>query len=81
MDEITLDDIIEVLEDVREDIDYEQEKKLIDDGILDSFDTLSIISALHAELDITIPAKDIVPENFNSAEAMLAMVQRLVEED
>ncbi|MBQ6524451.1 MAG: acyl carrier protein [Atopobiaceae bacterium] len=81
MDEITLDDIIEVLEDVREDIDYEQEKKLIDDGILDSFDILSIISALNEEFDITIPAKDIVPENFNSAEAMLAMVQRLVEED
>ena len=80
MDEITLDDIIEVLEDVREDIDYEQEKKLIDDGILDSFDILSIISALNEEFDITIPAKDIVPENFNSAEAMLAMVQRLVEE-
>ena len=81
MDEITLDDIIEVLEDVREDIDYEQEKKLIDDGILDSFDILSIISALNEEFDITIPAKDIVPENFNSAEAMLAVVQRLVEED
>ena len=81
MDEITLDDIIEVLEDVREDIDYEQEKKLIDDGILDSFDILSIISALNEEFDITIPAKDIVPENCNSAEAMLAMVQRLVEED
>ena len=81
MDEITLDDIIEVLEDVREDIDYEQEKKLIDDGILDSFDIRSIISALNEEFDITIPAKDIVPENFNSAEAMLAMVQRLVEED
>ena len=81
MDEITLDDIIELLEDVREDIDYEQEKKLIDDGILDSFDILSIISALNEEFDITIPAKDIVPENFNSAEAMLAMVQRLVEED
>ena len=81
MDEITLDDIIEVLEDVREDIDYEQEKKLIDDGILDSFDILSIISALNEEFDITIPAKDIVPENFNSAEAMLAMVQRREEED
>ena len=81
MDEITLDDIIEVLEDVREDIDYEQEKKLIDDGILDSFDILSIISALNEEFDITIPAKDIVPENFNSAAALRNLVQRLVDED
>ena len=81
MDEITLDDIIEVLEDVREDIDYEEETALIDDGILDSFDILSTISALNEELDIQIPAKDIVAENFNSAEAMHAMVLRLVEED
>lgn len=81
MDEITLDDIIEVLEDVREDIDYEEETALIDDGILDSFDILSTISALNEEFDIQIPAKDIVAENFNSAEAMHAMVLRLVEED
>lgn len=81
MDEITLDDIIEVLEDVREDIDYEEETALIDDGILDSFDILSTISALNEEFDISIPAKDIVAENFNSAEAMHAMVLRLVEED
>ena len=67
MDEITLDDIIEVLEDVREDIDYEEETALIDDGILDSFDILSTISALNEEFDIQIPAKDIVAENFNSA--------------
>ena len=81
MDEITLDDIIEVLEDVREDIDYEEGTALIDDGILDSFDILSTISALNEEFDIQIPAKDIVAENFNSAEAMHAMVLRLVEED
>lgn len=81
MDEITLDDIIEVLEDVREDIDYEEETALIDDGILDSFDILSTISALNEEFDIQIPAKDIVAENFNSAEAIHAMVLRLVEED
>ena len=81
MDEITLDDIIEVLEDVREDIDYEEETALIDDGILDSFDILSTISALNEEFDIQIPAKDIVAENFNSAEAIHAMVLRRVEED
>ena len=81
MVEITLDDIIEVLEDVREDIDYEEETALIDDGILDSFDILSTISALNEEFDIQIPAKDIVAENFNSAEAIHAMVLRLVEED
>ena len=81
MDDITLDDVIEVLEDVREDIDYETETALIDGNIFDSFDILSAISALNEEFDISIPAKEIVPSNFNSAEALLAMVQRLVDED
>ena len=81
MDDITLEDIIEVLEDVREDIDYEKETSLIDGKIFNSFDILSTISALNEEFDIKIPAKDIVAENFNSAEALRAMVQRLVDED
>ena len=81
MDDITLDDVIEVLEDVREDIDYATECALIDNKIFDSFDILSAISALNEEFDVSIPAKDIVPENFNSAAAMCALVQRLADED
>lgn len=81
MDDMSLDDIIEVLEDVREDLDYEEETALIDGKIFTSFDILSTISALNEEFDISIPAKDIVPENFNSAQAMLRMVQRLIDED
>ena len=81
MDEISLSDIIGILEDVEEDVDYESEESLVDDRILDSFDILSSISALNDEFDISIPAKDVVPENFNSAEAMLELVQRLIDED
>lgn len=81
MDDITLDDVIEVLEDVKEDVDYENETSLVDSRILDSFDILSLISALNEEFDISIPAKDIIPDNFNSAQGLLAMVQRLVDED
>ena len=53
---------------------------LIDDGILDSFDILQIISALNEEYDISIPASEIMPQNFNSAEALYKMVQRLQED-
>ena len=81
MDDISLSDIIEILEDVEEDVDYETEDALVDDRILDSFDILSIISALNDEFDISIPAKDVIPENFNSAAGILALVQRLLEED
>lgn len=81
MDEITLDEIIDILQDIEEDIDYENETALVDNRVLDSFDILSIISALNEEFDISIPAKDVIPENFNSAEAMRNLVQRLVDED
>ena len=77
----TLESIIEILEDVEEDIDYATETALVDDGLLDSFDILQLISSLNEEFDISIPAKDITPENFNSAEAILELVENLLEED
>ncbi len=81
METIELDDIIEILKDVEEDVDYEHETALVDNRILDSFDILSIISALNDEFDVSIPAKDVIPENFNSATAMRDLIQRLVDED
>ena len=78
---ITLDDVIGVLEDIQEDVDYATCTTLIDDRILNSFDILAIVSAADDEFDVTIPAKDIVPENFNSAQALCALIQRLAEED
>ena len=77
----TLDAMIELLEDVKEDVDYASCTTLIDDHVLDSFDILSIISALNDAYDISIPAAEIVPENFNSAASLLAMVERLIDED
>ncbi len=81
MDEITLDEVIEVLNDVKEDIDYENETALVDDRILDSFDVLSLISAVSDEFDVSIPAKEILPANFNSAQAICDLVNRLQDED
>ena len=71
--------LIELLQEIKEDIDYEHETALIDDELLDSFDILQIISALDDEFDISIPASMIVPENFNSAEALWKMVQELMD--
>ena len=74
-----MDRIIELLKEIKEDIDYENETSLIDDELLDSFDILQIISALDDEFDMSIPASMIVPENFNSAEALWKMVQELMD--
>ncbi len=75
-----MDRLLEILEEIKEDVDFENEDALIDDGILDSFDILQIISALNEEYDISIPATEIIPENFNSAQTLLDMVKRLQED-
>ena len=68
-----MDKLIEILEEIQPDADYETCETLIDDGILDSFAILSIVSELQDEFDITITPADIVPENFNSAAALWEM--------
>lgn len=75
-----MDELLELLEEIREDIDFTEETALVDDGILNSFDILQIISALNDAYDISIPASEIIPANFNNADALLAMVERLAEE-
>lgn len=80
MDDITLDAVIEMLSDINDEVDFNTEDKLVDNRVLDSFDILAVISAIDDEFDVSVPAKDIVPENFNSAQAICAMIQRLANE-
>ena len=81
MDEITYEDFLDLLREVEEDIDYETVDDLVDDKHWDSFDIIAVINAVNDEYDITIPAKDIVEANFNSARALYALVCRLAEDD
>ena len=74
-------ELMDILTDLRPDVDFETETALIDDHILESFDIVSLVAALNDAFDIEIGAKDLVPENFNSAKRLLAMVQRLQDED
>ena len=69
--------LIEILEDIKPEIDYKECQDLIDAHHLDSLSIISLIAELEDEFDITIPAIEIVPANFNSAEAMWEMIQRL----
>lgn len=75
-----MDEVLDLLRDVKEDVDFENCETLIDDGILDSFDILQIISSLNDTFDVSIPASEIVPANFNSAKAMYTLVKRLQDE-
>ena len=74
-----MDRLLDIFTEVNSDVDYETCDTLVDDGILDSFDIVSIVGELNDTFDINITPVDIVPENFNSAEAMWDMIQRLSE--
>lgn len=76
-----MEKILEILKGIRSDIDFEKEELLIDDGILDSFDIVSIVAELCEEYDITITADQLEPENFNSAKAMLNLVNSILDEE
>ncbi len=69
--------IIAILEDINPDVDYTTCTKLIDSQILDSFAILSIVAELQEEFDVYVTPMDIKPANFNSAQALWAMVERL----
>lgn len=71
-----MEQLLEILKSIREDVDFENEKNLIDDDILDSFDIVSIVGELCDAYDITITVEDMEPENFNSAQAILDLVER-----
>ena len=73
-------ELLEILENLHPEVDFDTCTTLIDDKILDSFDIITIISEINEEFDVVIPAEEIVPENFNSAQALHALITRLEEE-
>lgn len=75
-----MDELIKLLEEIKADVDFETCETLIDDGILDSFDIFTIVGELCEAYGIEILPADIVPANFNSAAALLLMVNRLLDE-
>ena len=75
-----MDEIYDILDDLGLNVDYKTCTTLVDDAYLESLDIVTLISELSDTFDITIPAREIIPENFNSAEAMYDMVKRLQDE-
>lgn len=72
-----MEKLLELLHSIRPDVDFENEKELIDDGILDSFDVVSIISEIEDVFGVQIRITELDPENFNSVESIWTLVQKL----
>ncbi len=69
--------LLELLQGVRPDVDFENETALIDDGILDSFDVVSIISEIDDAFGVQIRISELDPENFNSMESIMTLINKL----
>lgn len=72
-----MEELLKILAEIRPDVDFENETALIDDGILDSFDVVSIISELDDAFGVQIRITELDPDNFNSLESIWNLVQSL----
>ena len=75
-----MEELLEILEELHPEVDFETCDTLIDDKILDSFDIISIVTEVNSIFDVAIPAEELLPENFNSAKALWDLIERLQDE-
>lgn len=78
---INMEELLEILQDIKPGVDFENETALIDNGVLDSLDIIKLVGQISDEFDVEVEVTDLVPANFNSAKVMYAMIQRLEDED
>ena len=76
-----MEELLEILNDLDPDIDYETEDKLIDNKCYDSFKIITLISEISDAFDIELGPEHLIPENFNSARAMWEMIRRIQEDE
>lgn len=72
-----MEKLIEIMQNLHPDIDFETYEGLVDDGVLDSLDIVTLITDINDAFDVSIPAEEILPENFNSAQALWDLIERL----
>lgn len=74
-----MDKLIDILTELHSDVDYMTEEGLVENGILDSLDIVTLVTEIDSEFDVRIPPEEIVPENFNSARALWELIEKLDE--
>ncbi|MCL2819335.1 MAG: acyl carrier protein [Oscillospiraceae bacterium] len=73
--------LLEILQEMHDDVDFETHTTLIDDNVIDSFDIITLIAEVDDRIGVTIPADELIPENFNSYTAINALIKRLEDEE
>jgi acyl carrier protein len=74
-----MEELIKLLNELHDDVDFEAEEALVDDGIIDSLDIVTLVTEINDRFDVSIPPEEIIPDNFNSAKALWALICSLDE--
>lgn len=69
--------VIEILNSVKPGVDFSSETGIIDKGLLESFDIIRLVSMLADEFDVEFTAAELIPENFNSVDAIVNIIEEL----
>lgn len=75
-----MEKLLEILHELHPDVDFSVESGLIEDGVLDSLDIVTLVTEINEVFDVSIPADEIVPDNFDSAKSIYALIERLDED-
>ncbi|MCI8894171.1 MAG: acyl carrier protein [Lachnospiraceae bacterium] len=73
--------LLEILEELHPDQEFEGINTLVTDKVLDSFDIITLISEINDTFDVVVSADKIIPENFNSVDALCELIRSLLDED
>ncbi len=76
-----MEELMELLSALKPEIDFERETELIDDGLLESFDVITLIAEIEDQFGVEVPAEEIIPENFNSAKGMWKLLEKIKGEE
>lgn len=76
-----MEKLIEILKEIKPGVDFEKEENLIEGGILTSFDIVRLVVEIGNEFDIEISPLHIIPENFKSAKTIMALIEKIEDED
>ena len=71
-----MEKIYEILANIRPEFDFKNAEDFIAEGLLDSFDMVTLVSDLEAEFGIIIDGLDIIPENFANVETIKATIEK-----
>lgn len=71
--------IIQIMSEICPGVDFATETALIDNGLVDSLDIVNIVTELMDVFDVEINVEDLLPENFNSVDAIAQLIEQLQE--